>query len=71
MNIGERLNFNSKLMEFCLWKSKWTPKEDQQEVMDRYADCMTKTIIAEQLFRSELGRMRPGWDKVVGDDDDE
>jgi hypothetical protein len=71
MNIGERLNFNSRLMEFCLGQSKWTHKEDQHEALDRYSDCLAKTIIAEQLFRSELARPRPGWYKGEPEDDDE
>lgn len=70
MNIGERLNFNSKLMEFCLHQTKWTQQEEQQQALDRYGDCVSKSIIAEQLFRAEIGRTRPGWFKVPTDDDD-
>lgn len=52
MNIGERLNFNTKIMQFCLGQSQWTPKGDQEEATDRYTQCVAQSIIAEQLFRA-------------------
>ena len=48
----------------------WKHTENQQEALNRYGDCMTKTIIAEQLFRSEMGRPRPGWYQAPEDDDE-
>ena len=71
MNIGERLSFNSKLMEFCLWQSNWSHKGNESEALDRYGDCVAKTIVAEQLFRAELNRTRPGVIPPPVDDDDE
>lgn len=71
MNIGERLNFNSKIMEFCLWHSGWTPKGNEEEAENNFGNCVARSIVAEQLFRAELNRIRPGVFKVEGPEDDE
>jgi len=60
MEIGERLNFNSKLMEFCFKAIGWKHTEDQDQYLSRFSDCVAKTAIAEQLFRAEFTRKRPG-----------
>jgi len=60
MEIGERLNFNSKVMEFCFRAIGWKHTQDQTESLNSYTDCVTKCIIAEQLFRAEFTRARPG-----------
>ena len=52
MNIGERLSFNAKVMQFCLYQSGWSPKVDEEEAAQRYSDCVSHSIIAEQLFRA-------------------
>jgi hypothetical protein len=69
MEIGERLNFNSKVMEFCFKAIGWKHNEDQEEHLNRFADCVGKTAISEQLFRAEFTRMRPGLPEQVPDDD--
>ena len=60
MEIGERLNFNSKVMEYCLNTIGWKHTEDQDEALNRFTNCVGNSIIAEQLFRAELYRVRPG-----------
>lgn len=60
MQISERLNFNNKLMDFCLKTINWKQNGPQDEYLQEYAGCLEKTIIAEQIFRSELTRTRPG-----------
>ena len=52
MDIGERINFNSKIMQYCLYLNKWKPTDNQEEALDRFGDCMTRSVIAEQLFRA-------------------
>lgn len=52
MNIGERLSFNAKVMQFCLYQSGWTPKGQEEEAVERYTNCLSNSIIAEQLFRA-------------------
>lgn len=59
MDIGERVGFNAKVMHCCLSWSKWKPKEDEQ-ALRRFGECMTNAVIAEQLFRAELYREKPG-----------
>jgi len=54
------LNFNSKLMEFCFKAIGWKHTEDQDQYLSRFSDCVAKTAIAEQLFRAEFTRKRPG-----------
>ena len=71
MNIGERLNFNTKIMEFCLSRIGWTHKGDQEEALNNFNGCVSSSIIAEQLFRAELNRVRPGVFKVPEEEDDE
>ena len=60
MEIGERINFNGKVMEFCFRAIQWKHTSDQEESLNTYTDCVAKSIIAEQLFRAELTRARPG-----------
>jgi hypothetical protein len=69
MEIGERLNFNSKVMEFCFRAIGWKHTNDQEESLNRYTDCVAKSIIAEQLFRAELTRNRPGLPEATTDDE--
>lgn len=60
MQIAERLSFNNKVMDFCLRTLNWKQDEDQDTYMGNFAGCVEKAIIAEQLFRAELSRPRPG-----------
>ena len=60
MQISERLNFNNKLMEFCLRTLDWKQNGPQDEYLSSYTGCLERTIIAEQLFRAEIRRPRPG-----------
>ncbi len=60
MDIGERVSFNAKVMHYCLKRTNWKQSEDQDECYKTFANCVTNTVIAEQLFRVELGRVRPG-----------
>ena len=71
MNIGERLNFNSKIMEFCLSRIGWSHKGDQEAALDQFSGCVTASVIAEQLFRAEINRVKPGLFKVPEPDEDE
>ena len=70
MDIGERLNFNTKIMGFCLGQSQWTQKGDQEEALNRYSQCMAQSIVAEQLFRAELDRPKPGVFRFAVEDDE-
>jgi hypothetical protein len=70
MDIGERFNFNSKIMQFCLGQSQWTHKGDQDEALNRYSQCVAHSIVAEQLFRAELDRPKPGVYKIPLEDDE-
>lgn len=58
-------------MEFCLGQSQWTYKGDQEEAFNNYSECLAKSIVAEQLFRAEINRPKPGWYRVASDEDDE
>lgn len=69
MEIGERLNFNSKVMDFCMKVIGWKHTDPQEQSLNQYTDCVAKTIIAEQLFRAEFSRRRPGLPEEVPDDD--
>ena len=60
MQLAERLNFNNKLMDFCLRAVDWKENGSQDEYLGKYSSCIEKSIVAEQLFRSELTRIRPG-----------
>ena len=61
MQLSERFNFNSKLMDFCPKSSGWKQDETAEEVyLGRFAGCLERTVIAEQIFRAELTRPRPG-----------
>lgn len=60
MDIAERLNFNNKIMDFCLRRLGWTANGDQEEYTNIYSQCLVKSALAEQLFRAELSRPRPG-----------
>jgi hypothetical protein len=60
MQIAERLSFNNKVMDFCLRTLNWKQDEDQDTYMGKFTGCVEKAIIAEQLFRAELSRPRPG-----------
>lgn len=60
MQISERLNFNSKLMDFCLRATQWKEDGPQEALLENYNYCIQKVIIAEQIYRSELTRPRPG-----------
>jgi hypothetical protein len=60
MQISERLNFNGLLMEFCLRTIQWSPKKPEEEQLNNFTSCLSRTVIAEQLFRAELTRERPG-----------
>jgi hypothetical protein len=60
MQISERLNFNSKLMDFCLRATQWKEDGPQESLLENYNYCIQKVIIAEQIYRSELIRPRPG-----------
>lgn len=60
MQIAERLNFNSRLMDFCLRAIDWKENGPQEAYLGSFAACLDRTIIAEQLFRAELTRPRPG-----------
>ncbi len=68
MDIGERINFNAKVIQYCLNLNNWKMNENQDEALDRFQDCMTRSIIAEQLFRAELNRTRPGIFKEESDE---
>lgn len=65
MEIGERLNFNTKIMEFCLQRINWTQKTEQTEALNRFGQCVFQSAMAEQLFRAELSRPRPGVVTIV------
>lgn len=60
MQISERLHFNLKVMDFCLKAINWTQHGDQEEYINSYGGCLEKAIIAEQIFRAEIVRPRPG-----------
>ena len=60
MQLSERLNFNMKLMDFCLHAINWSQKGDQDEYLNSFAGCVERTIIVEQIFRAEIVRPRPG-----------
>jgi hypothetical protein len=60
MQISERLSFNTQLMDFCLRSINWKQEGPQDQYLGYYASCLEKTVIAEQIFRSELVRSRPG-----------
>ena len=60
MQISERLNFNSKLMDFCLRATQWKEDGPQEALLENYNYCIQKVIIAEQIYRSELIRPRHG-----------
>jgi hypothetical protein len=60
MQISERLNFNSKLMDFCLRATQWKEDGPQEALLENYNYCIQKVIIAEQIYRAELIRPRPG-----------
>jgi hypothetical protein len=60
MQISERLSFNNKLMDFCLRTVNWKQDGEQDAYLGSYAGCLERTIIAEQMFRAELSRARPG-----------
>jgi hypothetical protein len=60
MDIAERLNFNNKVMDFCLRTVGWTQRGPQEEYLESYSGCLNRAILAEQLFRAEISRPRPG-----------
>lgn len=60
MQISERLNFNSKVMDFCLRATQWREDGPQDALLENYNFCLQKVIIAEQIYRAELNRPRPG-----------
>lgn len=60
MQIAERLSFNNKVMDFCLRAISWKQGGDDSAYLGAYAGCLEKTIIAEQIYRAELNRARPG-----------
>jgi hypothetical protein len=60
MQISERLSFNNKLMDFCLRTVNWKQDGEQDAYLGSYTGCLERTIIAEQMFRAELSRARPG-----------
>lgn len=68
MDIGERISFNAKVMHYCLKWSDWKPSENENEALSRYGNCMTNAVIAEQIFRAELNRVRPGFFVYVEED---
>lgn len=40
MQIAERLNFNNKLMEFCLRTVNWKQDGAQSEYLNAYTGCL-------------------------------
>lgn len=70
MQIAERLNFNTRLMDFCLRAIDWKENGPQETYLGTFAACLERTIIAEQLFRAELTRPRPGIYVRTAEDDE-
>jgi len=69
MQISERLSFNNKLMDFCLRTIGWSHEGNEFDQLHNYQGCLERTVIAEQIFRSELMRPRPGLpDPSAGDE---
>ena len=60
MQISERLNFNNKIMDFCLRATQWKEDGPQDALLENFNYCVQKVIIAEQIYRAELTRPRPG-----------
>lgn len=60
MQIAERLSFNNKIMDFCLRGLNWKQEGDEDNYLSAFTGCVEKSIIAEQIFRAELSRPRPG-----------
>lgn len=60
MQIAERLSFNNKIMDFCLRGLNWKQEGDEDHYLSAFTGCVEKSIIAEQIFRAELTRPRPG-----------
>ena len=47
-------------MDFCLRATQWKEDGPQEALLENYNYCIQKVIIAEQIYRSELIRPRPG-----------
>lgn len=47
-------------MDFCLRAINWKEDGPQETYLGQFAGCLERTVIAEQLFRAELTRPRPG-----------
>jgi hypothetical protein len=60
MEVSERLGFNIKIMDFCLRGVHWKQEGNQENYISAFNWCVEKSIIAEQIFRAELKRPRPG-----------
>ena len=47
-------------MDFCLRATQWKEDGPQEALLENYNYCIQKVIIAEQIYRAELIRPRPG-----------
>lgn len=61
MEIQEREAFNFQLISWCIGRSGWDFNNHlAHEVSNNIDECFRKSLAAEQVFRAEVMRRRPG-----------